>query len=151
MSEVIPKRSISPNLHFLHSLAGWPASDGILPRGAPGWASRPQFSQKTRELGHPERKIHRCGPPAERRGIAMIVLAIRVILTRIRNTWVFMWQSFELIRNYRSLMLLPIISWVFCLLTSVIVLGGGALVFNIPIGTANFAPTGPRLKRFKIV
>jgi len=42
-----------------------------------------------------------------------------------------MWQSFRVIRQYRTLLLLPIISWVFCLLTSAIVLEGGALVFNI--------------------
>jgi hypothetical protein len=75
----------------------------------------------------------------------MIILAIRLILTRIRNTWVFMWQSFSVIRCYRSLTLVPIISWVFCFLISIIVLGGGALVFDIPIRTANFAPAVPRV------
>jgi hypothetical protein len=75
----------------------------------------------------------------------MIVLAIRLILTRISNTWVFMWQSFSVIRYYRSLTLLPIISWVFCVLISIIVLGSGALVFDIPIRTTNFAPAVPRV------
>ncbi len=74
----------------------------------------------------------------------MIVLGIRLILTRIRNTWVFMWQSFDVIRCYQALTLLPIISWMFCLLTSIIVLGGGALVFNVPIRTANFSPAMPK-------
>lgn len=75
----------------------------------------------------------------------MIALAIRLMLTRIRNTWLFMWQSFSLIRTYRALVLLPVISWVFCGLTSIIILGGGALVFNIPIRPANFAPAVPRM------
>ncbi len=56
-----------------------------------------------------------------------------------------MWQSFSVIRCYRPLTLCPIMSWVFCFLISIIVLGGGALVFDIPIRTANFAPEVPRV------
>ncbi len=75
----------------------------------------------------------------------MITIFIGLILTRINNTWAFMWQSFGVIRSYRPLTLLPVISLVFCFLVSVIVLGGGALVLDIPIRSADFAPARPRV------
>lgn len=70
---------------------------------------------------------------------------ILLILRRITNTWGMMRQSFGVIRSYRPLMLLPVISAIFCLLASIIVLGGGILVFDIPIRGAEFAPTVPRV------
>ena len=70
---------------------------------------------------------------------------IFLILRRITNTWAMMRQSFGVVRSYRPLMLLPMISAIFCLLTSIIVLGGGILVFDIPIHGAEFAPTMPRV------
>src|SRR5262249_23454339 len=70
---------------------------------------------------------------------------IFLILRRITNTWAMMRQSFGVVRSYRPLMLLPVISGIFCLLTSIIFLGGGILVFNIPIHGAELAPTTPRV------
>ena len=70
---------------------------------------------------------------------------ILLIVRRITNTWAFMRQSFSVVRSYRPLMLLPPISCVFCLLVSIIVLGGGVLVFDIPIHAAQFAPETPRV------
>jgi Family of unknown function (DUF6159) len=70
---------------------------------------------------------------------------ILLILRRITNTWAMMRQSFGVVRSYRPLMLLPVISAIFCLLTSMIVLGGGILLFDIPIRGAEFAPTLPRV------
>jgi uncharacterized protein DUF6159 len=70
---------------------------------------------------------------------------ILLILRRITNTWAFMRQSFSVVRSYRPLMLLPAISCVFCLLVSIIVLGGGVLVFDIPVHAAQFAPETPRV------
>lgn len=70
---------------------------------------------------------------------------ILLILRRITNTWTMMRQSFAVVRSYRPLMLLPVISAIFCLLTSIIVLGGSILVFDIPIRGAEFAPTTPRV------
>jgi hypothetical protein len=70
---------------------------------------------------------------------------IVLVLRRITNTWAMMRQSFGVVRSYRPLMLLPLISSVFCLLTSIIVLGGSVLVFDIPIHGAEFAPTTPRV------
>src|SRR5579864_1888216 len=70
---------------------------------------------------------------------------ILLILRRITNTWTMMRQSFGVVRSYRPLMLLPVISSVFCLLISIIVLGGSILVFDIPIHGAEFAPTTPRV------
>ena len=70
---------------------------------------------------------------------------IFLILRRITNTWAMMRQSFAVVRSYRPLLLLPVISASFCLLTSIIVLGGGILVFDIPIQGAVFAPTTPRV------
>ena len=70
---------------------------------------------------------------------------VLLVLRRITNTWTMMGQSFSVVRSYRPLMLLPVISAVFCLLTSIIVLGGGMLVFDIPIQGAEFAPTTPRV------
>lgn len=75
----------------------------------------------------------------------MILLGIRLILIRIKNTWYFMWQSFRVIRCYRPLTVLPVLSLVFCVLISIVVLGSGALVFDIPIRTVKFAPAMPKL------
>ncbi len=70
---------------------------------------------------------------------------VLLILRRITNTWRFMWQSFRVIRSYRPLLLLPIICSVFCLLVSVTVLGGGALLLEIPIRGANLSPAIPKV------
>ena len=70
---------------------------------------------------------------------------VLLFLRRITNTWAMMWQSFSVVRSYQPLMLLPVISTVFCLLTSIIVLGGSVLVFDIPVQSARFAPTTPRV------
>ena len=70
---------------------------------------------------------------------------ILLVLRRVTNTWAMMRQSFGVVRSYRPLMLLPVISSVFCLLTSIIVVGGSVLVFDIPIRGAEFAPTVPRV------
>jgi Family of unknown function (DUF6159) len=70
---------------------------------------------------------------------------IVLFLRRITNTWAFMWQSFELVRSYRPLMLLPVISSIFCLLVSVIVVGSGILVFDLPVHGTEFAPAVPRV------
>lgn len=56
-----------------------------------------------------------------------------------------MWQSFGVVRSYRPLMLLPVISSAFCFLISVIVLGGGVLVFDLPVHGTEFSPTTPRV------
>jgi hypothetical protein len=74
----------------------------------------------------------------------MIVLTIRMILIRIRNTSTFMWQTLGLIREYRTLLFLPVISWSFCILTSIIVLGGGAIILDIPIRAENLTPAVPK-------
>jgi hypothetical protein len=68
---------------------------------------------------------------------------ILLIPRRITNTWTMMRQSFAVVSSYRPLILLPVISAIFCLLTSIIVLGGGILVFDIPIRGEEFAPTTP--------
>jgi Family of unknown function (DUF6159) len=70
---------------------------------------------------------------------------VLLFLRRITNTWAMMSQSFSVVRSYQPLMLLPVISAVFCLLTSIIVVGGSVLVFNIPIQSAGFRPTTPRV------
>jgi hypothetical protein len=70
---------------------------------------------------------------------------VLLIISRITNTWAFMWQSFGVIKSYRPLILLPVISAVFCVLVSIIVLGGGALVFDIPIHAVEFAPEPPQV------
>ncbi len=70
---------------------------------------------------------------------------ILLVLRRITNTWAFMGQSFGVVRSYRPLMLLPVISCVFCLLVSIIVLGGSVLVFDIPVHAVDFAPETPRV------
>ena len=70
---------------------------------------------------------------------------ILLFLKRITNTWAFMWQGFSVIKSYRPLMLLPVISAIFCFLVSIIVLGGGALVLDIPIHAVEFAPAPPRV------
>ena len=69
-----------------------------------------------------------------------MITLMALVLTRIANTWVFMRQSFVVIRSYRPLVVLPVISCIFCFLVSTIVLAGGALVFDIPIRTSEFAP-----------
>src|SRR5260370_6262391 len=75
----------------------------------------------------------------------MFVLAIRLFVIRVSNTWTLMWQSFRVIREYRALTLLPIISWAFCLLTSIIVLGGGSLILDLQPSASNFVPSRPRI------
>lgn len=68
-----------------------------------------------------------------------------LFLNRITNTWGFIWQAFGVIRSYRPLLLLPVISAVFCFLTSIITLGGGALFFDIPIRGADLSPATPKI------
>ena len=58
-----------------------------------------------------------------------------------------MWQSFRVIKSYRPLMLLPVVSAIFCFLVSIIVLGGGAVVLDIPIHAVEFAPAPPQVSR----
>jgi Family of unknown function (DUF6159) len=68
-----------------------------------------------------------------------------LVLRRITNTCRFTWQAFRLIRSYRPLLLLPIVSAAFCFLISIIVLGGGTLVLNIPIRGTDFSPATPKV------
>src|SRR6266700_2452795 len=56
-----------------------------------------------------------------------------------------MWQAFGIIRSYRPLLLLPVISAVFCFLVSIIALGGGVLFFDIPIRGADLSPAIPKI------
>jgi Family of unknown function (DUF6159) len=56
-----------------------------------------------------------------------------------------MWQSSGVVRSYRPLMVLPVVSSIFCVLVSIIVLGSGILVFDLPVRGAEFAPTVPRV------
>src|SRR5207249_3787431 len=47
--------------------------------------------------------------------------------------------------SFRPLLVLPIVSTIFCFLISVIILGGGLLVLNIPIRGTDFSPATPRV------
>ncbi len=66
--------------------------------------------------------------------------AIVLIVQRIGNTWSYMWMSFRLIASYKSLVLLPIISALFCFFTSVTLLTGGAAVLDIPVTSVQDVP-----------
>jgi len=48
---------------------------------------------------------------------------------RIAQTWELIGQSFAILKSDKELMLLPVFSGVFCILVSVVILGGGGLLF----------------------
>jgi hypothetical protein len=49
---------------------------------------------------------------------------------RIAQTWELIGQSFAILKSDKELMLLPVFSGVFCILVSVVILGGGGLLFR---------------------
>lgn len=67
-------------------------------------------------------------------------------LTRIANTWTFMWKCLGVIRRYRPLVLLPIVSLVCCVLVTTVVLAVGTIVFDdISIRMITVAPSHPQI------
>jgi hypothetical protein len=62
-----------------------------------------------------------------------VIWWIMILVDRISRAWELMWESFGILKSYRALLLLPVGSGVFCFLLSVITIGGGALVFRIPL------------------
>jgi len=62
-----------------------------------------------------------------------IIWWIMIVVERISRAWTLTWQGLRLLKSYRALLLLPLASGVFCILASVIAVGGGALVFDVPL------------------
>ena len=69
---------------------------------------------------------------------------IELFVARISTAWMLMQRSFATIRSDKQLMFLPVLSSMFCVMVSIIVLGGGAVVFDLPISDPNFQRDIPR-------
>src|SRR6476661_2652851 len=58
------------------------------------------------------------------------------VMGRIAQTWELVGDSFAILKADRELLWLPIFSGVFCVLVSVVILGGGSLLSGPPIDSA---------------